>query len=264
MVLANEAFRFLQDLPSRPKKPREQGITMMIDWGMGLSRQQDYLDMAGEYIDLAKIPIGVSGILRMDYLAKKLRVYHDYHVITFPGGGFLELAHQRGQLVPYLQAVVEMGYPAVEVSDNYIDLPAGEKMGIIRRAHREFGLRVLGEVGKKERTSDPRELIADIHNCLDAGAWKVFVEAKELFQEGFKEDLILELSASVPIEKLIFETPSTWAPGVHHYDQHETWRWLVDQFGANVNIANVDPPILIELELMRQNLGIELSRAWSA
>jgi hypothetical protein len=48
MVLANDAFRFLKDLPSRPKKPREHGITMMIDWGIGLRHQQDYLDSAGE------------------------------------------------------------------------------------------------------------------------------------------------------------------------------------------------------------------------
>jgi phosphosulfolactate synthase len=258
MVLANDAFRFLQDLPSRPKKPREQGITMMIDWGIGLRHQQDYLDLAGEYIDLAKIAVGISGILRRDYLTKKIRMYHDYNVITFPGGGFLELAYQQGQTTPYLQAVVELGYQAVEVSDNYIDLPANEKMEIISRAQNEYGLRVLGEVGKKEETSDPREMIADVHNCLKAGAWKVFVEARELFQEGFKEDLALELSASVPIEKLIFETPSTWAPEVHHYDQHQTWRWLIDHFGSNVNIANVDLPLLIELEVMRQNVGTEL------
>ena len=258
MVLANDAFSFLQDLPSRPKKPREHGITMMIDWGIGLRLQQDYLELAGEYIDLAKIAVGISGILRRDYLAKKIRVYQDYDAITFPGGGFLELAYQRGQVTPYLQAVVEMGYQAVEVSDNYIDLPAGEKIEIISRAQEEFGLRVLGEVGKKEEISDPQEMIADIHNCLKAGAWKVFVEARELFQEGFKEELVLELSATVPIERLIFETPSTWAPGVHHYDQHQAWRWLIDHLGSNVNIANVDPPHLIELEVMRQDVGAEL------
>ena len=258
MALANDAFHFFDDLPSRPSKPREQGITMMIDWGIGLRLQEDYLDVAGDYVDLAKIAIGISGILTRDYLERKIRAYRDHDVITFPGGGFLEFAYLRGKVTPYLEATTEMGYTAVEVSDNFIDLPVNDKMGIIRQAREEYDLIVLGEVGKKEQTTDPEELIADIHNCLEAGAWKVFVEAQELFEEGFKEELVLQLSEAVPMDKLIFETPSTWAPGVHHYDQHQTWRSLIDYFGANVNVANVDPPLVTELEVMRQNVGPEL------
>jgi phosphosulfolactate synthase len=187
---------------------------MIIDWGMGVKVQQDYLNLLGAYVDLAKIPVGISGILDRDLLAKKIRLYGDSHVITFPGGGFLEISYQQGEVPAYFRAVVEMGYPAVEVSDNFIELPASDKVEIIKRAREEFGLRVLGEVGKKEETSEPREMIRDIHNCLKAGAWKVLVEARELFQRGFREQLALELSASIPVEKLIFETPSTWSVGV--------------------------------------------------
>jgi hypothetical protein len=43
---------------------------------------------------------------------------------------------------------------------------------------------VIAEVGKKVAATDLSELIADIQNTLKAGAWKVFVEAKEIFGEA--------------------------------------------------------------------------------
>ena len=55
-------------VPERQAKPRTRGLSMMIDWGMGLGRQADTLDSAGLYIDNAKIagpiPRDVVPILR--------------------------------------------------------------------------------------------------------------------------------------------------------------------------------------------------------
>ena len=74
----------------RPGKPRESGITMMIDWGMGVRRQEDILNIAGPYIDIAKIAVGLSGIISERVLKEKLRIYADFQVGAFIGGQFLE------------------------------------------------------------------------------------------------------------------------------------------------------------------------------
>jgi len=63
-------FRFM-NIPHRPEKPRDTGITMMIDWGMGVARQRDILDIAGAYIDIAKIAVGLSGIISERVLTER-------------------------------------------------------------------------------------------------------------------------------------------------------------------------------------------------
>ena len=44
----------LIDLPAgrNTSKPRANGLTMMIDWGLGLRRLEDALEMSGDYVDL--------------------------------------------------------------------------------------------------------------------------------------------------------------------------------------------------------------------
>ena len=48
----NRAFSQI-DIPSRPGKPRETGITMMIDWGIPPHTQNDVTGFSSEFIDLA-------------------------------------------------------------------------------------------------------------------------------------------------------------------------------------------------------------------
>ena len=45
------AFDFM-NIPERPEKPRETGLTMMVDFGMGVARQRDLVQVAGAYIDI--------------------------------------------------------------------------------------------------------------------------------------------------------------------------------------------------------------------
>ena len=50
-------------VPDRPSKPRQTGITMFADWGLGLAAQADCLEISGEYADLAKVAVGISRLL---------------------------------------------------------------------------------------------------------------------------------------------------------------------------------------------------------
>ncbi|MBW2152089.1 MAG: phosphosulfolactate synthase, partial [Deltaproteobacteria bacterium] len=144
-------FSFM-NIPFRSDKPRDSGITMMIDWGMGIQRQRDLLDIAAAYIDIAKIAVGLSGIIPERVLKEKIRVYADYRVEAFIGGQFLEygIYHQGLEIAkPYFEEAKRLGYKYVEISDNNIEIPSEDKFELIRMGREEFGLRILGEVGTK-------------------------------------------------------------------------------------------------------------------
>lgn len=232
---------------------------MLIDWGIGIHAQEDCLRLASPYIDLAKIAVGISALLNEEYLRRKIQLYQEHKVNVFPGGQFLELAYKQGRVKEYLEAVQKVGYRTVEVSDNVIEITAEEKARLIRLAQQGYDLQVLGEVGKKEieTTTTAAALIADAHNCLDAGAWKVVVEAMELLQLDEREDTIDQAVRALGIENLIFELPGTWIEGVHRFDQRRMYLWLIKKFGPDVNIGNVEAVDITILEAARRGLGPE-------
>jgi phosphosulfolactate synthase len=243
-------------IPERAAKPREAGITMLIDWGLGPAAQADYLEIGSAYIDLAKLAVGISGLLPRDMLRRKIDLYRQYGVTPFPGGQFLEYAAYHGQVREYMEGAREAGYDWIEVSDNVIDLAPAEKVELIRVAREEFDLQVIGEVGSKVVGTSAGALIGDIQRCLDAGAWKVFVEAAEIFGDELNEDLIEEITSAVPIDKLIFEVPGPWIAGIHRCDMFATRTWLVQRFGPEINLANVYPEDILETETLRRGIGV--------
>ena len=245
-------------IPQWPPKPREEGITMVADWGVGLVRQEDFIRTSGYFVDLAKIVVAISRILPRDILAQKIRLYKENQIEPFPGGQFLEIAVLQKRVKEYCAAALEIGYETVEVSDNAITLTLEEKSRVIRQAI-DSGLRVIGEVGKKVSATGTQELIADIQNTLDAGAWKIFVEAKEIFGEALNADLIKQLADSVDLSKLIFEIPLVAVQEVHHYQGYKMWEWLLETFGPGVNIANVEYDDAIKLATLRLGIGWDTS-----
>ena len=47
----------------RTSKPRARGLTMIADWGLDPQRQQQWLEVAAPFVDLAKIAVGISALL---------------------------------------------------------------------------------------------------------------------------------------------------------------------------------------------------------
>jgi phosphosulfolactate synthase len=240
----------------RPGKPRDTGITMIIDWGLPLALQTDVLGLAGALVDLAKVAVGVSGVLPSITLKTKIEGYRRADVEAFPGGMFLEYAHAHGRAAEYFDGCTEVGYRMIEVSDNAVPLSHAEKAGLIKAAL-DHGMRVLGEVGSKHIRSSPSALAEDIKVCLAAGAWKVFVEAAELFEEGtLRTDLLDHLAERIEPGQVIWELPGSWISGVHAHQIHQLQVWLIERLGPEVNIANVDPLAVVALETLRRGIGV--------
>ncbi len=243
----------------RSEKPRESGVTAAIDHGLGLLAQKDILDIAADYFDLAKIMVGIPALIKDQLLKEKIEFYHKNEVLAFPGGQFLEYVFVKGKTREYFSAVTKAGFKLIEVSDNIIDISPGEKSKLIKTASEEYGFKVLGETGSKKVSSDTKKLIKDIKNCLDSGSWKVMFEAAELFENGkFKSDLINEISREIDINKLIFELPGGWISGITISHIYSLQVWLIEKFGSEVNIGNVEPGGVLCLEAERNNLGTHM------
>ncbi len=253
-------FLFSQiPIPERQSKPRSQGLTMMIDWGLPLGLQRDCIETNGFYVDEAKIAAGIPRVMPADLLKKKIELYRNHQIPCFPGGLFTELAIAQGNYEQFLEEALKAGFRAIEVSDNLLTLSAGDKRRHIRRAAEDFGLTVMGEVGRKEGSLSGDELIADVENCLEAGATLVLLEAHELFHGEIRQDVIEALTRRVPEKKLMFELPVVVLPDVTREYKHRVCAWLVRHFGTEVNLANVEWDEIYFTEIVRRGMGGDTS-----
>jgi phosphosulfolactate synthase len=249
-------------LPDRQAKPRETGKTMMIDWGLPLSQQISLAESAGAYIDMAKIAGTIAGLMPKDVLKQKLANYQSADISTSQGGLFTEYAYLQGKLEPFFKEVSELGFSAVEVSDNLLNWSLEEKRQTIRLAIDDFGLKVLGEVGRKEGFMSDDEVIEDLEICLEAGVSAVFVEAYELFAgEEIRSALIARIAKMFPPEKIIYELPVVVLPGISREFKHKTCSWMVEEFGGDVNLANVEWDEIWMTEMLRRRIADNLDTA---
>lgn len=241
----------------RTSKPRQRGLTMVIDWGLGLGAQEDLDHVGSDHFDLAKIAVGVSRLLPNEYLKDKINRYLSHNVEPFPGGQYLEYAEVHGLTEGYYDACVAAGYRWVEVSDNIAPVTAEWKGRMIREAREKHGLSVLGEVGKKEGLDNPIPLVDNARICVDAGARIVLLEAAELVDGDAETARALEeIVEVIGLDTVMFELPGPWIEGVNLYDVHRMRRDLVDRYGTQVNIGNVMPDDLLSMEAYRRGLGI--------
>jgi len=249
------------DGTERPPKPRSVGLTMVVDWGLGFHAQEDLLQIASEHADFAKIAVGISRLLPNEVLIRKMKTYQEYGVEPFPGGQYLEYAEMEGKVDAYLPAVVEAGYRWVEVSDNVAPVSLAWKERLIRSAVEDFGLKVLGEVGKKEGIESDRSLTDDARACLDAGAEIVLLEAAEIVGDDEETArLIEEIVEAIGVEMAMFELPGPWIEGVGPSDVHQMRVQLIGRYGPEVNLGNVSPTDLVSLEAYRRGLGVNAGK----
>lgn len=240
-------------------KPRRRGLTMMIDAGIPLAYQRDLMALAGDYVDLAKIKTGTARLYAQSALKRKLAQYARRKVKPFLGGQFHEyvFATQGTKALPrFYKEAKRVGFRAIEISDNVVPLTSRQRRDQIANAI-DAGLEVFGEVGSKESKSDAGELIAQAGECFNAGASLVLVEAAELVNDGRPNHRMLEeLRAALDMERVMIELPGPWISGVRSCDIEDLKKLLIHEFGSDVNLANVAPEDLIDLEASRTGLGV--------
>lgn len=241
MISLNEIF----DLPQRPEKPRESGITMVIDNGMGLTRSQCIIEEAGHLIDYVKL--GWCTSLVTPGVKEKVKLFGDAGIPVCLGGTFFELAHQQNRIDKYLEFAKYVGVSSVEVSDGSIDMPQETKLDYIRTFAKQF--RVLSEYGSKDSSvvQQPSKWVRSMQLELEAGAWKSIAEGRESGTAGMyrgsselRSGLVDEIADMISPENLIWEAPQ----------KHQQVAFI-KRFGPNVNLGNIAIDGIVPLETLR-------------
>ncbi len=241
------------------KKPRKTGLTMMVDFGLPYRYAADVVEMAGRYVDLAKIAVGTSRLYNLAYLRRKLALYAKRRIRPFIGGQFQEYVfatYGTAALRKFLLEAGRVGFDVVEISDNCVPLTDQQRVQQIRLAN-DCGLAVFGEVGSKDIRNDARFLVNQAEICFKAGAELVLVEAAELIEHGRpRMKLINGLRRALDMSQVLIELPGPWITGVTLSAVEDMKKFLVAEFGPDVNLANVMPQDILETEALRVGLGV--------
>ncbi|MBX2980862.1 MAG: phosphosulfolactate synthase [Flavobacteriales bacterium] len=238
----------LSHIPERSTKPREDGLTMVMDKGLAIRQAEDLIAASGHLIDLVKLGFGTSFVT--PNLKEKIALYQKAGMRVYLGGTLFEAFVARGAFKDYVKLLDKLGLDTAEVSDGSITMSADEKCKFISTLakHRT----VLSEVGSKESgiLISPAKWVRMMRSELDAGSWKVIAEARESGNVGIYRPsghahtaLVSRILAKIPAKDILWEAP-----------QKSQQVWFIKQLGANTNLGNIAPDDVIPLETLRLGL----------
>ena len=240
--------KVLPYLPDRPVKPRNSGITMVMDKGLSIREAEDFMSVGSEYTDYVKLGFGTS--LITPGFENKISIYKKAGVIPYFGGTLFEAFVVRNMFREFIDFVEKNGIDFVEVSDGSYDIEHTQKLDYITQLAEK--VTVISEVGskKKDVIYSPDEWVAMMKSELIAGSIKVIAEARESGTTGiYNEDgsinnmIIRGIAEHVKLENVIWEAPLK-----------SQQAWFIKHFGANVNLGNIAPSEIIPLESLRLGL----------
>jgi phosphosulfolactate synthase len=235
-------------IPDRPQKPRDSGITMVMDKGLSIREAEDFMSVGSAYTDYVKLGFGTS--LITPGFEKKIAIYKKAGAIPYFGGTLFEAFIVRNMFKEFVDFLDKNEIDMVEVSDGSFDIEHKRKLEYISKLT-ERGT-VISEVGSKKKNVvySPEEWVAMMKSELGAGSVKVIAEARESGTTGiYNEDgsinnkIICGIAEHVKLENVIWEAPLK-----------SQQAWFIKNFGANVNLGNIAPHEIIPLESLRLGL----------
>jgi len=238
----------INNLPERTEKPRQNGLTMVMDKGLSLRGVEDLIETAGGNTDIVKLGWATSYV--SPNLDAKLKLYKDAGIPVYFGGTLFEAFIVRNQFDDYCRLLDKYELEYAEVSDGSITIPHDIKCEYIHKLKKQ--VTVISEVGSKDvqKIFAPYKWIQLMKAELEAGSWKVIAEARESGNVGIYRDsgevrqgLVDEILTQIPEEKIIWEAP-----------QKPQQVWFIKLLGANVNLGNIAPADMIPLETIRLGL----------
>jgi phosphosulfolactate synthase len=239
------------DTPKRSDKPRDYGITSLIDNGVPTRYFMDVVESDAHLIDTVKFG-WCTAIVTKD-LEKKIECLVKNEVKYFFGGTLFEKALAQNKLDAFYQFLKQHNCQIMEVSDGTLHISSKDKAQHIADFAKEFY--VLSEVGKKDVDEADHmpisQWIDEIHADLAAGARKVILESRESGKSGIcdakgrlRKDLVASISKSrFRASDAIWEAPNKVLQTN-----------LISSLGPNVNLGNIAFGDVIGLETLR--LGI--------
>ncbi len=247
------AFEMVDIIP-RESKPRDTGLTMVLDKGLGIHAAEDLVMYAGEYIDIIKLGWGTHRLCPEELVRRKIELYSDNEILVSNGGTLFELAYLQDRIPEFFNYAHEIGLTAIEISDGSIELNRADRNELITMGV-EMGFVVYTEIGKKNPEDDAKlsteYRISMARRDLEAGAAKVIMEARESglgigIYDGtgrLKEAMVKKLTDEIGVEHILFEAP-----------KKSQQVQLILNLTPKVNLGNVRPEDVIPLETLRRGL----------
>jgi phosphosulfolactate synthase len=238
----------LKNIPQRPAKPRETGLTMVMDKGLGLKEAELFIDSSAHLTDVVKLGFGTSYI--STNLKEKVKLYKQAGLKVYVGGTLFEAFIVRNMFDDYQKLIDNLGLNMAEVSDGSLEINHDKKCEYIQKLSKQ--VTVVSEVGSKEEgiIIHPNKWTTMMRKELEAGSWKVIAEAREsgnvgIYHTNGKTHTILidKIIAKIKLENIIWEAP---------IKSQQTW--FIKQFGTNVNLGNIGVQDVVALETLRLGL----------
>lgn len=238
----------IANIPEREHKPRNNGMTMVMDKGLSLRQVEDFLQISAAHTDIVKLGWATSYVT--PHLKEKLALYREAKLPVYFGGTLFEAFIIRGKFDDYKRLLDQYQMEYAEVSDGSISIDHDEKCGYIVELSKL--VTVISEVGSKDIDTiyAPYKWVEQMNAELQAGSWKVIAEARESGNVGVyrgtgevRQGLVDEILTQVPAEKIIWEAP-----------QKAQQVWFIKLIGTNVNLGNIAPDEVIPLETIRLGL----------
>lgn len=237
--------------PYRSAKPRNFGVTSLIDNGVPTQYFIDTVESYADIIDLVKFGWCTSVITKD--LKKKIDCLLRNNIEYYFGGTLFEKALSQNKIDEFYKFLRKYNCRIMEVSDGTLEIPLEEKARHIANFSEQF--HVLSEVGKKDIVEADNmpvsRWIEEILNDLSAGAIKVILESRESGMSGIcdshgnlRADLVEGIShSSFRMSDAIWEAPNK-----------KLQTSLIETFGPNVNLANIHFEDVLGLETLRLGL----------
>jgi phosphosulfolactate synthase len=246
--------------PNRSVKPRTNGITMVMDKGLGIQAFEDLLALAADHIDFIKLGFGTLALTPDNIVKQKIALAELYGVLLYPGGTFFEMAYLENKTNMYLDNLKQLGFKWLEISSGVVDYQEWERSSLIQTA-RKLKFHVITEIGKKQAgtTTELSFLVKQFSADIESGASYVIIEGREtgenigIYNHKGEVDTsyVQQALQMIDHKKCIWETP-----------QKGQQVKLMELAGCNVNLGNIAPSDVLSVEALRQGLRADTLTLW--
>ncbi|BDC35606.1 phosphosulfolactate synthase [Candidatus Methanoliparum sp. LAM-1] len=245
-----KAFDFLDSI-DRVEKPRNKGITMVLDKGMGFNAAKDLMEYA-DYIDIIKLGWGTPRFCSEEKIKERIKLYTKNGILVSNGGTLFEIAHSLNKFDQFLNYAKKIGLTLLEISSGITEISKEDKEKYIKKA-KELEFNVFAEIGKKDPEKDikltMKQRIDEAKMDIELGVSKIIIEAREggkgigVFDQNgnIKEDMVKDLVTGIGLENILFEAPLK-----------NQQVYFILNFGPDVNLGNIRSDDILGLETLRR------------
>jgi phosphosulfolactate synthase len=243
----------------RSDKPRQTGLTIVRDRGLGLNQAEDLVRVCGDFVDTIRIDQGTEALYDKIFIKEKIDLYKEHKIDTMPGESVLEIAIWNKIYEQYLKNARDLGFTVMGISSGTIAMRQKIRMDVIKKSL-QIGFKLISIAGRKhpEEKLSFQTVLQLISDDLKMGAYKVLIKAEQ-YRNGFgicdSEGRIIKKQILEFLEGVRDPDALVWEAPLRNQQQD-----LIYHLGLNVNLDGIEWDTVLSLEALRQGFIGEKDR----